>query len=144
MNPILSEAPITQQELNFVYDSWIKVYKDSPHAGCIPRHLVHTILRAFIVDLVNSGAYLRGIFDGDKLAAWVCEDEHKGKPVVHFCYIKEAYRDHPEMRERIAPPAGYYTYRTGWLARFLGNGFIHDPQIARYRSAGAKGKADVT
>ncbi len=133
----LTEKPLTESELPLVYDSWIKSYRKSPFAGCLPNHVAHTILRANIVDLLNAGATLRGVFDDGRCVAWVCEDLVDDTPVVHFAYIKASHdtdKFRPALRDMLAPKEGIYTYRTRWLTNFLGPSFRHEPGVARSRS----------
>lgn len=135
---MLTERALTHAELPLVYDSWIKNFRSSPWAGCLPNHVAVAIHRSAIVDLINAGATLRGLFDGEECVAWVCEDfdADENTAVVHFAYVKAkvADADMAAVRAALAPDSGIYTYKTTWLQSFLGNGFRHRPAFARKRS----------
>jgi hypothetical protein len=138
----MTERPLGSAEHNLVLATWIKEFRASPYAGCLPNHVSTSIIRSCIDDLIKAGATLRGVFEGETCLGWVCEDlvlDPTGleQPVIHFIYTRSGVK--PEVakavREALVPVSGgIYTYRTKTITDYLGPTWRHRPGIARSRS----------
>ena len=136
------ERPLGPAEHNLILATWIKEFRTSPYAGCLPNHLSTAIIRSCIDDLIKAGATLRGVFEGDTCLGWVCEDlatDPQGveQAVIHFIYTRSGVSPDTKraVREALVPSAGgIYTYRTKTIADYLGPNWRHRPGIARSRS----------
>lgn len=132
---------LVPSDVAFVMDSWIKSWRVSPWAGCVPNNQFHDVQRSTIEGLIGRGAKIRVLSITDRpdvILGWVCtEVERSGRTVVHFIYIKDPYQaampDAPERLlsavEGIQP--GFYTHRTKKVQAALGRGWVHVPEIAR-------------
>jgi hypothetical protein len=123
-------------EANFIMSSWLRVWKVSPFAGCIPNHLFRQVTRTAIEQLILRGARFRVAVSGDRILGWMCSEQtRRGEAVVHAGYCRESYillgvlealRDDVEGSRPIR-----YTHRTRQLANALGESARHCPEIAR-------------
>jgi L-amino acid N-acyltransferase YncA len=86
-------GPIQPDELNLVFNSWCKSYRDANadtrdtptnlyYRG--QRDVIDSILLRFPVILVARA-------DGVALG-WICGESLASGPVVHYCYVKSTYR----------------------------------------------------
>ena len=135
----LTERALGPNEQNLVLATWIKAFRTSPYAGCLPNHVSTSILTRCIVDLLDAGATLRGVFDEyDNCLGWVCEDlTEDSTPVIHYIYTRprQSEASLAEVRASLVPASGgIYTYRTKDITDFLGFHWKHRPGIARARS----------
>lgn len=135
----LSERALGPTEQNLVLATWVKVFRTSPYAGCLPNHVSTALLTRCVVDLLAAGATLRGVFDeADNCLGWVCEDlTEDSVPVIHYIYLKprQSQAALDEIRARLVPAdGGIYTYRTKDITDFLGYQWKHRPGFARARS----------
>lgn len=141
--PDLELSTPTADEIPFIYDSWIKNWRTSRFAGCIPNNKFHGYTRDAINELVLRGAHLMVARRLGRVLGWVCYEAREGRLVVHSAYVKSAYRGYPILPRLIeeaesrahAEAPGFYTYRTDYLTEALaglGKGtWSHAPEIAR-------------
>lgn len=86
--------PAKAQDLNFVFDSWMKSWRVSKWSGTIPNHLYYETQRTLIEDLIARGAkiviaYPEG-YD-ETILGWACGEEKAGKAVLHYVYVKDPF-----------------------------------------------------
>ena len=136
-------APASASEVIFVYDSWIKGWRTSRWAGCIPNNVFHQTTKDAIHQLLTRGANLHVARSGGRALGWLChEATEDGRLVVHAAYVKSAYRGFPVLDALVAHACadgatcpGFYTYRTDFLERGLRDlnkgPWTHAPEIAR-------------
>jgi hypothetical protein len=134
--PQLDISPATKEEIPLVYDSWIKGWRTSRWAGCIPNNLFHKVTKDAIHQLLTRGANLYVARAGGRVLGWICyETSSDGRLIVHSAYVKSIYRGYPILEHllqfagQIQP--GFYTYRTDYLQAAIGHGWVHAPEIAR-------------
>lgn len=119
-------------------DSWLKTWRESPWAGCIPNHMFRDVTRTMIEELVLSGStYTVACLAArpDRILGWLLHGTSPdGKAVAHCVYVKDPYvtRGVPELLA--SAPAGtkpgFYTHRTRQMARCFPD-YKHAPEIAR-------------
>lgn len=136
----LTERPLGIEEHNLVLATWVKEYRASPYAGCLPNHVSTAIYVSCIEDLILAGATLRGVFDSaNRCLGWVCEDlTEDSVPVIHYIYLRPRLPadQFAEVKTALVPlEPGIYTYRTKAISDLLGYAWKHRPGFARSRSA---------
>lgn len=86
--------PVKATDLNFVFDSWMKQWRQSPWAGTIPNHMYYETQRTLIEDLIARGARIVVAYpEGreDVILGWACGEEKEGKTVLHYAYVKDPF-----------------------------------------------------
>ena len=144
-------------ELPLVYDAWANSFRKSPWAGCIPNHLYDQVSRTTIGEILSRGARViaavQDLPDGNRR---VCGYSVSEPQILHWLFVKLDYRGMGIGKQLLAEtvkdwptdstfdaghPPWKYTHRTRSSARFLGDGWTHDPVPARVlgreRSTGA-------
>lgn len=123
MSPSLAEIvafrPMAPGDVNFVLDSWLRSYRESPWAGCTPNNVFFQVYHEAIEGLLARGAKVEvacAKHDPDKILGWICSEAVKGGSCVHFTYIKDPYRRMGLATELIDRNAQenrrFYTFRT--------------------------------
>lgn len=138
---MITVRKLKTDEIPYVYDSWIKSWKGSPWAGCIPNHLATAAHRETIHALVNAGAVLRGAYRDDndqEIIGWGCFDlTDRGEAVVHFLHWRDPESIPPllaecQSRAGVEAVSKFYTHRTAVISAALSPlGYQHRPEIAR-------------
>ena len=86
--------PAKAEDLNFVFDSWMKSWRISKYAGVIPNNMFYDVQRTLIEDLIARGARLVVAHpDGrdDVILGWACGEEKDGAAVLHYRYTKDPF-----------------------------------------------------
>lgn len=84
----------TAEDLPMVFDSWLKSWRMSKWAGCIPNHLYFETQRVLIEDLIGRGAKITVAYPSgrpDVILGWACGEEKEGKTVLHYLYTKDPF-----------------------------------------------------
>lgn len=128
--------PHESNEMAFILDGWIRSWRTSPWAGCIPNNLIWEVTRSCIASLMLRGARIDvaevSRTDGTpRLVGFVC---YEGD-VLHYVFVKRTgFRGLGIGRllvEHAFDRPGTFTHRTpmsGWL---LNDGWVWDPVVAR-------------
>lgn len=136
---MLFDAP-NGDEFALIWDSWMRSFKKSQWAGCVPNHLYESVQRAAITEIVDRGARVRvaalELPDGTRRVLGYSVSE-PDKRVLHWIFVKAPYRGvgvGRRLLEEACPEGDWkYTFRTRASARFLGPRFEYDPVPARVR-----------
>lgn len=139
---VLQFRPANAGDMAFVYDSWIKCWRESPWAGVVRNNDIYEVTRSVIQDLLARGAKIEvacARHDETRILGWACTERIPNGFVAHFVYIKDPFRRRglaSELLERAHGPSPvqglprlYYTFRTRGSAHFPG--WTHCPEIAR-------------
>jgi GNAT superfamily N-acetyltransferase len=82
-------------DLNFVFDSWLKSWRSNKYAGVIPNNLYYSTYRSTIEGLVGRGAEVVVAVnseDEDHILGYVCfETTPDGFSCIHYLYVKDPY-----------------------------------------------------
>jgi hypothetical protein len=125
-------------DLNFVLDGWIRSWRTSPWAGCIPNNLIWETTRSCIAGLLVRGARVDVAAvtrtDGsERLVGFICWEPG----VLHYVFVKRTgFRGLGIGRHLVRTffdRPGIITHRTpmsGWL---LDDGWAWDPIPARVK-----------
>lgn len=82
------------EDIPFIFDSWMKSWRVSKHAGCIPNHLFFETQRVLIEDLFARGAWTLVAYpdsDMDTIVGWAVGEVKEGKTVLHYVYVKDPF-----------------------------------------------------
>jgi len=86
--------PARAEDLNFIFDSWMKSWRVSKYAGTVPNHLFYEVQRTLIEDLLGRGADIIIAYPENHenaILGWACGEEKDGATVLHYLYIKDPY-----------------------------------------------------
>lgn len=144
LNPELAELislrTVEPGDMPFVWDSWLRSYRESPWAGVIPNNLYREVTQAVITELRARGAIITLAVrrdDPNEILGYVCHERVPGGVAVHYVFIKDAVRRQGLASEllshaRLSWPQGtrkFYTFRTRAASYFPD--WKHEPAIAR-------------
>lgn len=133
----------TNEDISFIFDSWMRSWRKSPWAGVIPNNLYFPMTRSSIEQLVARGAEFEVAClaaDPERILGWICHEKQLGpEAVIHYVYVKDPYLGlgiGEALVER-APgkKPGFYTYRYRQVVDACQpqgkDGWHHVPEIAR-------------
>jgi hypothetical protein len=126
-----------------VVESWLGSYRCSPWAGAVTNNLFDAVYGDTIRQLFERGALCWIAHNPDDenhvIGYLVTEYTRDGKPVVHYCFVKDYARRNGVARSLFAA-AGidpnehfFYTFRTPHARAFPGGRY--EPAIARRKAA---------
>jgi hypothetical protein len=151
-----------ESDMRFVRHSWVESYRCSHYAGMVHMENYFRVYHEVLTKLLDrDGAKVIVAFNEHQptqIFGFCCHEEGFTKPLIHYCYVKEDFRQLPKkdesfkegiatmlLRECGAPPKEpfYYTFKTGiwaklsrWGAPFSGG--IYKPLMARFDKAEAQ------
>jgi len=82
-----------QEDLAFVYNSWLKQYRNSPFTVGMGNDLYYSQHRR-VIDAILNKSDIKVICDAEdtnKIYAWACGEKFD-TPLMHFIYVKRDYR----------------------------------------------------
>jgi hypothetical protein len=144
MLPNLAEVvafrPMAPGDVNFVLDSWLRSYRESPYAGCIPNNRFFDIMHEAVEGLLARGAKVEvacAKHDPDKILGWLCGEIINEELCLHFCYVKDPYRRMGLMTELLdrldethKEGKRMYTFKTA-ASKWLPKKWWFVPEVAR-------------
>lgn len=130
--------PVKATDLNFVFDSWMKSWRESKWAGTIPNHLYYETQRTLIEDLIARGAKIYIAYPENReevILGWACSEEKDGAAVVHYLYVKDPFLG-LGIQERLISvlPGSKPGFVTHKLSHKELNGWRHTPEMARRKA----------
>lgn len=129
-------------EAAFIVSTWMRAWKVSPYAGCIPNHLYREVQRTLIEQLVLRGATFKVAVTSERprarILGFVCRElTRQGEAVVHFLYCREAYISLGVLERLVEEVVGSrpirYTHRTKQVLGAIPEG-RWTPEIARRKA----------
>ena len=136
--------PLQQGDQPFVLDGWIRSWRTSPWAGCIPNNKVWEVTRESIAGLAIRGANIdvavsRGE-TSERLVGFIC---YEAPDIIHYVVTKRRgflglgigrqLVDHALAQLGRTEP-GRFTHRTTGAQFLLNSGWRWDPIPARVAS----------
>jgi hypothetical protein len=131
----------TPEDVPFVMDSWMKSWRKSPWAGCIPNNRYYDVTRDGIEQLIARGATLEiacNPTNPKQIFGWVCRELTTDDPavcVIHYCYVKDPFLRMGVGETLVARSPGrqpgYYTYAYRQVKDSCGREWKHAPEISR-------------
>lgn len=129
-----------KEDVNFIFDSWLKSWRKSKYAGVIPNNLYYSTYRSTIENLVARGAELTVACpenNDDHILGWICHEKTSDSfAVIHYLYVKD-----PFMKQGIdgllldcvgGSKPGFYTFNYAQVANVCRkDGWRWTPEIAR-------------
>lgn len=126
-----------QGDFKFVFDSWLRSWRTSPWAGCIPNNVYYPLTRSAIEQLVGRGAeFIVACLAKapERILGWVCYEQAGPEALVHYCYVKDPYLPLGIGEQLVGQvpgtKPGFYTYRYRQVVEAC-KGWRHVPEIAR-------------
>lgn len=135
------------QDLPIIFSSWLRSFKDSHYAGLIPNNLYYDIYRAALEQLIaRPGVEIwcavnpQEEEEKHQIYGWLCIERGYALPVIHYLYVKQAYRMFGVARSLLAAvkidPAQpfIFTFKTPDAASLMKRRRIcghFDPLLAR-------------
>ena len=136
LNEVAFREP-NASDVPFLFDSWLRSWRKSPWAGCIPNNLFFPLTRSSIEQLVGRGAKFTIAClaaDPEKILGWCCHELSGEDAVVHYGYCKDCYLGLGILEALVAQipgnKPGYYTHRYRQVSEAC-PGWRHTPEIAR-------------
>lgn len=125
--------PFTQDDVPFIFNSWLKSFRTSPFAGVIPNHLYYEVYRTTIEDLIARGAEVLVACDSAKetrILGYICFEPN----CLHYLYVKDPYLklgvSDLLITESGLLPTAFYTFKYRQVESALPQG-KWVPEIAR-------------
>lgn len=135
-------------EFPLVYDAWANSFRKSPWAGCVRNCDWDEVSRNSINEILNRGARVicaTADMEGGGRRVLGYSVSEPASCVLHWLFVKRDYRgmgvgmellrettrDWPPSSSRVPRK---YTHRTRASAKFLGEGWVHDPVPARVKA----------
>lgn len=105
-------------DIRFIFDSWLRSWRKSPWAGIIPNNVYFPLTRSVIEQLVARGAEFKVAClaaDPERILGWICYEQVGPDAVVHYLYVKDPYLN-LGIGEALVSQApgrqpGFYTFR---------------------------------
>ena len=132
----------TNEDIRFIFDSWMRSWRKSPWAGVIPNNLYFPLTRSTIEQLVARGAEFEVAclaVDPERILGWICFESCGPEAVVHYLYVKDPYLDLGIGEALVArapgKKPGFFTFRYRQVNDACQpqgkDGWRHVPEIAR-------------
>lgn len=105
--------PADQEDVGFIFNSWLKSYRQSPATTGIPSQIYFGEQHKLVERLLKDSTVVVACSDEDEtqLYGYICATRVEGILCVHYIYIK-------------------HTFRSLGIGKMLLNAFEHDPSAA--------------
>ena len=130
--------PAIGADLNFIFSSWLKSYRNSDWAKPMHNNVYYTAHHALIEDLLtHSQVYVAcSVANQADIFGWAVAQRIKGIFTVHYVYVKHTFRQMGianllmKCFDRAEDEASCYTHHTH-LAKKLASprGFLYNPYL---------------
>lgn len=129
----------TEADIPFIFNSWLKSYRSSAFAKPISNPVYFDFQHKVIEKLLQRSQVfmLCSTQDSAQVYGYVVTEEVDGVKVLHYCYIKYAFRGmglcssllkHANLSKE---QGGFYTHDTHATTKLLGKTkFVHNPYLA--------------
>jgi len=128
--------PATDDDMRFVFNSWINSFRRSPWAGVLQNHRAYALHAETIRALIARGAVVSVACNAERptqILGWACT-EQGDLPVLHYVYVKDFLRQRglaTALLRAVGVEGDYlYTFRTSF-AKYLPKNGRHAPGAAR-------------
>jgi len=85
----------TQEDVSFIFNSWLKSYRSSPFARCIANEVYfnehHKVIEQIIKD--NKVIVACNEKDDNQLYGYIVAGNYEGFFILHYIYVKHSFRD---------------------------------------------------
>lgn len=139
-NPLKSQVLIrdaNEADVPFIFNSWLKSYRNAslcrsitnPVYFAFQHQLIEALLKHNYVKVVCTAA------DSNQLLGYIVYGEQEGIKIVHYAYIKHAFRNMGMCRMMLQSAGivngGFYTHETPSGARAAERmGLVYNPYLA--------------
>lgn len=114
----------TPEDVDFIFNSWLKSYRNSPHATCISNPIYFSEQHRLIEALLKRSNVVVATPEDDPLSilGWICAGRVDGIFALHYVYVKHVFRGLGIADMLIAAvghkqdEAGIYTHLTSPMA----------------------------
>jgi hypothetical protein len=113
VKPLIRLRPANEEDVNFIFNSWLKSFRNSAFARHIPNSIYYTEQHKLIEKLVKNFSVIIACNDEDasQVYGWICAGEVQNIFCLHYIYVK-------------------HSFRSMGIAKLLFNSFKHDPSTA--------------
>lgn len=138
LESVVRFRPMEPGDVNFVLDSWIRSYRESPWAGVVPNHRFFEVMHEAIEGLIARGTKVVvacAKTDTTRILGWVAYERLHDGVACHYVYVKDPFRRRGLATELLKHATAqvdarhFYTFRTRQSAYFPG--WQYEPAIAR-------------
>lgn len=93
--PLWSLRPLSPNDIPFVFNSWLKSYRESPQVACIPNTVYYDKFHATIEQVMNDSAILVACSpeDPNLLYGYVVAELKDETLIFHWVYVKHPFRN---------------------------------------------------
>lgn len=88
--------PIEEGDIPFIYNSWLKSYRDAPAVRTVPNHIYYTEHHEIIENILKSPysetLVACSVENPDILYGYATGEHFEGLAVVHWVYCKQEWR----------------------------------------------------
>ena len=122
-----------QDDLNFIFSCWLRSYRHaSQFAKKISNDIFYKFHHKLIEGIIIRGAQIRiahPVGDPDTILGFSCLEMWQEKPVVHFVYIKKAFRNMGIAKKLVWETEGFFTHLTENLELYRHPNFLYNPYL---------------
>ena len=129
----------TQEDVSFIFNSWLKSYRNSLFSKNISNTIYYTEQHKLIERLISENKVIVACNteDPNQLFGYICSGEVEGFYICHYVYVKHTYRNmgigKQLLKESSHNPlvASLYTHHTRIADRLAPkNNLIYHPYLA--------------
>lgn len=108
----------TEGDLGFIFNSWLKSYKNSAYSKFITNPVYYDMHHKVIESILKrSKVYVAvSVSDPTRIFGYVCTELSAGTQVIHYAYVKETFRKMGILtmllEELKLPDAFFYSHST--------------------------------
>jgi len=124
------------EDLNFIFATWLRSYRySSSFAKRISNDTFYTWHHKVIERILGRGALISVVCpkgDPSVILGYACAEMYEGKPVIHFIYVKKAFRKMGAAKELLKDiNEGLFTHWTQdseWIVKKYPK-FMYNPYL---------------
>ncbi len=132
-SPDVSVRVGTPEDLNFVFATWLRNYRHgSQFAKKISNDVFYRWHHKVIERIIERGAQIRIVHpagDPGTILGYSCIELFEERPLVHFIYIKKAWRGMGLAKKLIWETEGYFSHMTDHLDLNRHPSFHYNPYL---------------
>lgn len=121
------------EDLDFILATWLRTYRHhSQFAKKISNPVFYENHQKIIERILERGAQVRVVHpvgEPDTILGYSCLENNNNIPVVHFIYIKKAFRDFGLAKKLVWETEGYFSHLTDNLDLSLHPKFVYNPYL---------------
>lgn len=121
------------EDLEFILATWLRTYRHhSQFAKKISNKVFYENHQNIIQRIIERGAQIRVVHpigEPDTILGYSCVENNNSSPVVHFVYVKKAFREFGLAKTLVWETEGYFSHLTSNLELARHPGLIYNPYL---------------